>query len=116
MQIATGAPRAPCTPSTATFIPERLIQPELPTIKDGDKGKIPNVYFRAEDSMQDTIEPEKSTLVEDGGNEGSEKPRDGKHDFEMKCGLMVRRSRLASLITNLPMKRLLYEAVMVKVG
>ena len=61
---------------------ERLIQSELPTIKDGDKEKIPNVYFRAEDSMQDTIEPEKSTLVEDGENEGSEKPREGKHDFE----------------------------------
>lgn len=65
--------------------------------------------------MQDTIEPENSTPVEDGENEGSEKPWDGKHDFEMKCGLMAR-SRLASLITNLPMKRLLYEAVMVKVG
>ena len=91
------------------------MQPELPTIKDGDKEKILNVYFRAEDSVQDTIEPEKSTPVEDGENEGSEKPRDEKNDFEMKCGLVARRSRPASLITNIPMKRLLYEAVMVKV-
>lgn len=97
---------------------ERLIQSELPTIKDGDKERIPNVYFRAEDSMQDTIEPKKFTPVEDGENEGFEKPREGKHDFEKvgKCGLMTRRSGLASLITNLPMKRLLYEAVMAKVG
>jgi len=66
--------------------------------------------------MPDTIEPEKSAPVEDSENEGPGKPRDEKHDFEMKCGLMARRSRLASLIANLPMKRLLYEVVMVKVG
>ncbi|KAF2874557.1 hypothetical protein BDV95DRAFT_604725 [Massariosphaeria phaeospora] len=40
---------------------ERLIQAELPTIttKDG-KERIPSVYFRAEDSMQDESQPSKS--------------------------------------------------------
>jgi len=39
---------------------ERLIQAELLTIKTKDgKDKIPAVYFRAEDSMQDEIEPSK---------------------------------------------------------
>lgn len=39
---------------------ERLIQAELPTIKTKDgKERIPNVYFRAEDSMQDSLEPSK---------------------------------------------------------
>ena len=34
----------------------------------------------------------------------------------INCGLMARRSGLASLIANLPMKRLLYEAAMMNVG
>ncbi|KAF2842066.1 DUF607-domain-containing protein [Patellaria atrata CBS 101060] len=33
---------------------ERLIQSELPVLKDGEKERIPNVWFRAEDSMQDS--------------------------------------------------------------
>ena len=39
---------------------ERLIQSELPTITN-DKGqsKIPEVHFRAEDSQQDDIDPNK---------------------------------------------------------
>jgi hypothetical protein len=37
---------------------ERLIQAELPTIKTEDgKERIPSVYFRAEDSIQDSLEP-----------------------------------------------------------
>ena len=37
---------------------ERLIQSELPTIKDSQgKDKIPAVHFRAEDSQQDEIKP-----------------------------------------------------------
>ena len=37
---------------------ERLIQSELPTIKDSQgKEKIPAVHFRAEDSQQDEIKP-----------------------------------------------------------
>jgi len=38
---------------------ERLIQSELPVIKDKDTGKerVPAVYFLAEDSMQDSLEP-----------------------------------------------------------
>ncbi|KAF3050321.1 hypothetical protein E8E11_002941 [Didymella keratinophila] len=36
---------------------ERLIQAELPTIKDKDgKERIPHVFFRAEDSMQDPLQ------------------------------------------------------------
>ncbi|OCL13896.1 hypothetical protein AOQ84DRAFT_411300 [Glonium stellatum] len=61
---------------------ERLIQSELPTIKDGDKEKIPSIYFRAEDSMQDSNEPQKSAPVEDGKDDGSEKTPEEQHDFE----------------------------------
>lgn len=39
---------------------ERLIQSELPTIKDGDKEKIPKVQFLAEDNTTDSLEPSKS--------------------------------------------------------
>ncbi|KAF2642531.1 DUF607-domain-containing protein [Massarina eburnea CBS 473.64] len=39
---------------------ERLIQAELPTVKDDNgRERIPNVYFLAEDSMQDEMEPSK---------------------------------------------------------
>ncbi|KAJ9635081.1 hypothetical protein H2199_008567 [Coniosporium tulheliwenetii] len=46
---------------------ERLIQSELPVLKTPDgKEKIPAVYFRAEDSMQETSAAnEKQTTVED---------------------------------------------------
>ncbi|KAF2196108.1 putative calcium uniporter protein, mitochondrial [Delitschia confertaspora ATCC 74209] len=36
---------------------ERLIQAELPTIKKDGKERIPSVHFRAEDSMQDELQP-----------------------------------------------------------
>lgn len=43
---------------------ERLIQSELPLLKDKDgKEKIPAVYFKAEDSMQDSLEPKKASEV-----------------------------------------------------
>jgi calcium uniporter protein, mitochondrial len=39
---------------------ERLIQSELPVVKDKDgKEKIPAVFFKAEDSAQDSLEPRK---------------------------------------------------------
>jgi len=44
---------------------ERLIQSELPTIKDGEKERIPNVYFCAEDSMQDSDAPSRPTPIEE---------------------------------------------------
>ena len=41
---------------------ERLIQAELPLIKDKDgKERIPGVHFRAEDSMQDPLQASKSS-------------------------------------------------------
>ncbi|KAK8195621.1 uncharacterized protein BKA78DRAFT_310259 [Phyllosticta capitalensis] len=43
---------------------ERLIQSELPTIDKNGKEKAPDVYFRAEDSTQDSMEPAKETPVE----------------------------------------------------
>ncbi len=49
---------------------ERLIQAELPTVKDKDgKERLPNVYFRAEDSMQDSLQPSESseTVVSEDG-------------------------------------------------
>lgn len=50
---------------------ERLIQSELPILKTPDgKEKIPAVYFRAEDSMQETSAAnEKQTIVEDPDEE-----------------------------------------------
>jgi hypothetical protein len=55
---------------------ERLIQAELPTIKTKDgHERIPNVYFRAEDSMQDEMEAKESTTVSNAAEEG--KAEDG---------------------------------------
>ena len=62
---------------------ERLIQAELPTIKDKEgRDRQPNVYFRAEDSMQHDAEPEEveSTPVSNESESLSEK--DGEEDFE----------------------------------
>ena len=45
---------------------ERLIQSELPTIKNNNgEEKVPAVYFRAEDSEQDDIEPKTKTPEEE---------------------------------------------------
>lgn len=45
---------------------ERLIQSELPTIKNKEgEDKIPAVYFRAEDSQQDEIKPRSQTSAEE---------------------------------------------------
>lgn len=62
---------------------ERLIQAELPSIKDKEgRDRQPNVYFRAEDSMQQDAEPEEveSTPVSNDSESLSEK--DGEEDFE----------------------------------
>jgi calcium uniporter protein, mitochondrial len=65
---------------------ERLIQSELPTITDKDgKERIPSVYFRAQDSVQDSIEPEKDADTvgkdrdEEGEEEEGEEEEDGEH-------------------------------------
>jgi hypothetical protein len=63
---------------------ERLIQAELPRLEDKNGNeRIPNVYFRAEDSMQDSMEPseaektpvskESETLDEQEGEEDWDK-------------------------------------------
>jgi hypothetical protein len=61
-------------PSQPLSYLERLIQSEIPTIKHGDKEKIPNVYFRAEDSMQEK---------EDEDREESETTRTHEPDAEL---------------------------------
>ena len=49
---------------------ERLIQSELPAVKNASgEDKIPSVHFRAEDSMQDAIEPTKAP--KEGANAGN---------------------------------------------
>ncbi|KAF2264702.1 DUF607-domain-containing protein [Lojkania enalia] len=61
---------------------ERLIQAELPTISKDGRERIPNVYFRAEDSMQDEFEPsepEKTPVT--AGSEALQDQR-GEEDFE----------------------------------
>jgi hypothetical protein len=63
---------------------ERLIQSELPMIvgKDGKGDKVPDVYFRAEDSAQDEIKEDtmdEELDEEEGGEEGSDEQMvDGK--------------------------------------
>jgi hypothetical protein len=71
---------------------ERLIQSELPTIVDKDgKERIPNVYFRAQDSAQESIEadPKKAAKEEERekkkDNEEEESDEDSKdlsHDAD----------------------------------
>lgn len=62
---------------------ERLIQAELPMIKDKEgRDRVPNVYFRAEDSMQSDEQPSKESVttvseesqraIEDGNQEDFE--------------------------------------------
>ncbi|KAF2471843.1 uncharacterized protein BDR25DRAFT_324943 [Lindgomyces ingoldianus] len=61
---------------------ERLIQAELPTIKKDGNERIPNVYFRAEDSMQgelETSKPAETPVPEDPEALGE---RSGEQDFE----------------------------------
>lgn len=65
---------------------ERLIQAELPTLKTEDgKERIPAVYFRAEDSMQDNAEQSPSTETPvslDSEIEMEEDKKEPKEDFE----------------------------------
>ena len=62
---------------------ERLIQAELPTIKDKDgRERQPSVYFRAEDSMQSDAQPSKpseTTVSQDSERIANQK---GQEDFE----------------------------------
>lgn len=65
---------------------ERLIQAELPTLKDKNGNeRIPSVYFRAEDSMQDSMEAGSETAAEeqdDGGSSSESSPEKGKKKDE----------------------------------
>ncbi|KAJ8108164.1 hypothetical protein OPT61_g8364 [Boeremia exigua] len=67
---------------------ERLIQAELPTIKDeSGKERIPNVYFRAEDSMQDSMEAsESSDTVVSEDSEPTQKEDDLEQGDENRIG------------------------------
>ncbi|CAA9956570.1 hypothetical protein CFE70_000171 [Pyrenophora teres f. teres 0-1] len=62
---------------------ERLIQAELPTIKDKEgRERQPNVYFRAEDSMQQEAEPEEMESTPVSSEKESLSQQDGEEDFE----------------------------------
>ncbi|KAJ4371190.1 hypothetical protein N0V83_004406 [Neocucurbitaria cava] len=62
---------------------ERLIQAELPTIKDKDgKERIPNVHFRAEDSMQGDSQPSEAAETTVSRDSQSVARQDGQQDFE----------------------------------
>lgn len=77
---------------------ERLIQSELPMVKDGDKEHIPEVHFLAVDSMQDSLEPSKrSRTTED---EEEDQNEDGDHlgqggDTEMIDGKAIRTGKIS---------------------
>lgn len=61
---------------------ERLIQAELPTIKDkSGNERIPSVYFRAEDSLQDGMKGEEEAREEEE-SDASSKEGEGKEAFE----------------------------------
>lgn len=59
---------------------ERLIQSELPTIKNTNGEKVPAIHFRAEDSQQDEIKPKSKTANEEA--EASEKKTKEQSDLE----------------------------------
>lgn len=64
---------------------ERLIQSELPSIKDekGDK-KIPNVHFKAEDYYQDETQP-KAKSTEDEGKRARAREHEEVHPGEIEA-------------------------------
>ncbi|KAF2434584.1 hypothetical protein EJ08DRAFT_646529 [Tothia fuscella] len=63
---------------------ERLIQSELPYFEDKNgKQRIPNVYFRAVDSMQDGLNPPKDEAEEDAeADEMADEKEDGSHELD----------------------------------
>ena len=62
---------------------ERLIQAELPTIKDKEgRERQPNVYFRAEDSMQNDAQPEDAEKTPVSSDKQSLNEQEGEEDFE----------------------------------
>ena len=62
---------------------ERLIQAELPPFKDQNgRERIPNVHFRAEDSMQDELEPSKPQPTPVSTQHEPLQDKEGVEDFE----------------------------------
>ncbi|KAF1836171.1 hypothetical protein BDW02DRAFT_567373 [Decorospora gaudefroyi] len=62
---------------------ERLIQAELPTLKDKEgRERQPNVYFRAEDSMQRDGESEKAEKTPVSSDSESLNDQEGEQDFD----------------------------------
>ncbi|KAF1936150.1 hypothetical protein EJ02DRAFT_459776 [Clathrospora elynae] len=62
---------------------ERLIQAELPTIRDKDgRERQPNVYFRAEDSAQNDAEPEEMEDTPVSHDSERLADQEGEEDFE----------------------------------
>lgn len=62
---------------------ERLVQAELPTIKDENgRERIPNVYFRAEDSMQDSLEPSETEETPVSKSSETLDAQEGEEDFD----------------------------------
>lgn len=61
---------------------ERLIQSELPMLKDENgKEKIPSVYFRAEDASQDSGEGEAASAGEEGKVVAKDESEESKEDL-----------------------------------
>lgn len=81
---------------------ERLIQSELPTLKKDGRERPPNVYFKAEHSVQENLQTKKATPIEDTEEgedtqvdkedlaEPQKTPVDGK---PRKTGKMIRKSK-----------------------
>ncbi|KAF2449300.1 hypothetical protein P171DRAFT_404414 [Karstenula rhodostoma CBS 690.94] len=62
---------------------ERLIQAELPKLQDKNGNeRIPNVYFRAEDSMQDSMEPSEAEKTPVSKDSETLDEQEGEEDFE----------------------------------
>jgi hypothetical protein len=77
---------------------ERLIQSELPMIKSKDgKEKVPEVYFRAEDSAQDEI---KADERDDEDAEVDEHEHEEGSDEQMVDGKLMKTGKIESKDTN----------------
>jgi hypothetical protein len=85
---------------------ERLIQAELPMIKDKDgKERIPSVHFRAEDSMQSDAQPSEPMETPVSNDSESIPDQEGEEDFEKVDEIRVngkteKTGKLASNIKN----------------
>ncbi|KAH4014780.1 calcium uniporter protein [Parastagonospora nodorum] len=98
---------------------ERLIQAELPMIKDKDgKERIPNVYFRAEDSMQSDAHPSEVEETTVSNDSEAVTDQEGHEDFEKVDEIRVdgKTERTGKLSNNVKNRKTPEEAAELRKG